>query len=255
MVSNKVVQVLAAMGVCLITSACMAQPQDDHNPQPQAVHANRPFKEGYKRATHYHGINAPNGQLKDQLEPLERKAVAGDTKAAASLYAALVGCKTMNDSVKVNFNKQCAGVTSFDMDSSGKWLTIAAQGGDADAQYAFAAGGYEQVIGSDISSTQGQARYEAYRSSARDYLIGLSQQCNIDAVAQISRDAWSNGPMFGGKAAPAIAYEYAVINSMLSSDATHSDQLVRALEGKLSSSDNVFALREKAAKFVDQYCK
>jgi hypothetical protein len=230
------------------------QPQDEHNPQPQAIYARPAVKLAYSKATHYHGINAPDGQLIDSYDSLAHQANAGDMKAAASLYAGLAGCKTLSASPnKDNFTQRCAGITAENMASAGSWLELAAKSGNADAQYTYAAGDYEQIVGADITSDAGKVRYAAYLSTARSYLENLSHQCNVDAIAQISRDAWSNGPLFGGKGSVGIAYTYAVIHSEVSN--SPDDNTVQAMEAKLPSSENVPELRRNAEAFVRQYCQ
>jgi len=253
MVNNKAVRFLFAACGCLLTTACIAQPQDDLHPQPQAAGIPPPHKAEFKKATHYHGINAPAGQLKDSLDQLEAKASAGDAKAAATLFAGLNQCISMNGATKVDFNNHCAGISQFDMDSAGKWLTVAAEGGNADAQYTYAAGGYEQVIGAIGSDAKSKTQLENYVATSRTYLINLAQQCNFDAIGEIAKDASTNGLLFGTD--QETGYKYAVVESIISRDTTAGDWLVPKLEGKLTSQSHVPNLRRDAIQFVHQYCE
>ena len=239
----------------MLTAACMAHPQDEANPQPQSIYAKPAIKSGFKKATRYHGINAPDGQLKDSLDRLEREANAGDSKAAASVYAGLVACKTMSlSTVKIDFNNRCAGVSDAEMAASGQWIEQAAREGNPAAQYVYASTGFEEIVGKDVTSDAGKSAYQNYVVTARKYLNDLSHQCNVDAINQISRDAWSGGSLFGGRDAAATAYTYAVIYTTVG-NADNSDKLLAALEGKLSPSDNAAQLRQSAESFVHQYCQ
>ena len=123
--------------------------QDGHpRDQPQAAGGVLPYRQDFKRVTHYRGLDAPPGQLASSLPSLKEKAAAGDVAAAAALYAGLAQCRGMLDQhASVYFSQRCEGVSDDDLAAAGKWLVAAAEGGNKDAQYIYAAAGVETIVG------------------------------------------------------------------------------------------------------------
>lgn len=209
-----------------------------------------PYKVQYTRVTDFGSIPVPQGQLKDQLEILKRKAVGGDGAAAAELYAALGGCGTLRAANRARFDEVCRGITQADVDEMGRWLILAAQLGNPAAQYSYAAGGMGQLYSDPLYGLKHPEVVKAYRAQARAYLEGFASQCHFNSIAAIARDAANDGLLYGDD--PDVGYKFQVVLNTISTTPNLAREA--ALEVGIDPK-KLFSLRGEAASFVDQHCK
>jgi hypothetical protein len=209
------------------------------------------YKPQYTRASDVTSIPAPEGQLKDQLNDLKNKALGGNAYAAAEIYAGLGRCSTLaraNDTIR--FDAYCKGITKSDVDEQSRWLVMAAQMGNAAAQYSFAAGGIGQMSTDPQYALKHPEAVKVYRDQARRYLEGLASQCNVSAIATIADDASTDGFLYGDD--PSTGYKYQVALNTIRNTPDASKEA--ALQAKVDP-QKVFSLRRDALFFVNQRCQ
>lgn len=213
-----------------------------------------PYSAAFTRATHIHSLPIATGKVSDQLPALRNRAEAGDAKAAATIYASLVQCRALSTSVTTkDTTGNCNGLTAADTAEAGKWLEMAAARGDADAQYAYAAGGFDDVLGEQRAESD-PAALNHYVSNAKQYLTGLAEQCNFDAIGALATAYGKDGLVFGKDANQ--AYTYLVIKQTLARVPNKYDASYQAyLEKNITAPATVASLRQEASSFVTQHCR
>jgi len=211
----------------------------------------RHYKEQYSRVTAAGSIEPPQGQLKDQLDALKQRALSGDANAAAAIYAGLGGCSTLRGSGDVaQFEMSCHGITKDDTAEEGKWLALAAELGNRDAQYNFAAGGLSLLVGSSFTAIKHPEAVQAYRARSKQYLEVLASQCNASAIATIVQDAGGGGLLYGDQ--PEHAYKYRVVLNTISKIPDDAEE--KRFEADVDPT-KLFGLRREALSFVETNCK
>jgi hypothetical protein len=248
----------AIVASMLLFAASATLAQQSSYVQPQALGVPPSFNPIFTRATQIHGIDTPTGELVGNLARLKQKALAGDSQASAQLYAGLSECKGVFKQPKSPFyHEHCVGITQADLDESGKWLDLAAEKGSKEAQYGYAVGGFDDIVGVQ-NAKKNSALFSAYKSNSKKYLLGLASECNYDAIAAIASSASTNGLIFGDD--PVTGYKYLLVQKTITRQAqtatsSLSDQYQQTLENKISSKSVLSATQQEALIFVNQYCK
>ncbi len=236
----------------LVISACFAQTMASSSVQHQEAGTPPSYKSIYTRATEMRSINPPAGQLINSLPSLKEKALSGDANAAAQIYAGLSQCSGFSALVnKAQFKQQCAKITAEDMQQKGRWLKIAAENGDADAQYIYATSGYEDIVTAQASEQDHSQSAVNYKTKSQEYLIHLSEQCHYDAIAEIGMDALNGSAVFPKD--PKLSYKYFAIQSLLARDDVSSRKNMDFIQHDLISNE-IFDLRQQAQAFVAKHC-
>jgi hypothetical protein len=242
------------LGLLLATSAfstsCFAQHVRD---QSASMHPS--FNAGYGRATWIVGIDFPEGQLAASLPSLEKKALAGDGNAAAAIYAGFSNCRSLRamPAYKQREEQQCAGIDAQEISEIGKWLSLAATLGNSEAQYAYATGGMDDLVGAQ-NAQKHRELYEAYKQTSQKYLMDLAKRCNIDAIGAIVLDPAMGGLVFGKD--PVRTYRYLLIQDMLLSGAAAKDAALKgALEREIGSAPVIGDAQGEATSLVNEYCR
>lgn len=209
------------------------------------------YKEDYHRISFTGSLSPPKEPLKNVLSSLEEKAENGDASAAASIYMGLVSCSTLRSpDSQEKFQAYCGNITSGQIDSRGRWLALAAKLGNTSAQYSYAAGGVNSVIGSALKALKHPDEVAEYREQAKSYYEALALQCNVDAMGAMVSDASRDGLIYGDN--PELAYKFTVVLNTLS---THPDlEREHDLEAKIDP-QRVFGVRSDAAVFVTEHCQ
>jgi hypothetical protein len=225
----------------------------------KAAEGMRPeYSSAFSRATESVGVDAVDGQLAGQLPHLRERAAKGDVTAAMQLFVSLGACQAMasrpsSPSDAADFAAHCAGVTADDMSEVGKWLELSAELGNAYAQYSYAQGGFDYVLGLERAKKD-PAALAAYAAKSKAYLYGLAKQCNIDAIGALARDLGRDGLVFRKDVDQ--AYKYLVISQTIARVSfSYGAQNRAELEKQISPASRVVELRSEAAVFVEQYCR
>lgn len=239
---------IACLFLVLVTASAVSFAE---NPQPQAIGIPPPYKAVFTKATHTRGIDAPNGQLIDAISQLAQRASAGDGHAAAQIYAGLSACKSFKDRQSPDFGSQCTGITDEDLANKGKWLAIAASLGDEEAQYAYAVGGFDDIVGVQDPQKHPDV-FKSYQSKSREYLLGMADRCNFDAIAAIGLSGGSGGLIFGADAA--TAYTFQLIKEQLANRIFEEDMRNRAHMESVLSGAVIASDQRAASEFVLDHC-
>ncbi|PXV56887.1 hypothetical protein SAMN04487785_10910 [Dyella jiangningensis] len=238
--------------VCLflasLTASTVSLAQD---PQPQSVGVAPPYKAVFTKAHGIRGIDAPTGELSDSIQQLAKRAAVGDGHAAAQIYAGLSACQALKNRQSLSYGSHCSGITNDDLASTGKWLDLAASLGDGEAQYAYAVGGFDAVVGVQNAQKHPE-QFKAYQARAKQYLLDLADECNFDAISMIASSGGSDGIVFGSDAS--TAYKFQLVREQLITGPQNIDRTYRShLESKLTGMQVDDAQRE-ATKFILHHC-
>ncbi|GGA40674.1 hypothetical protein [Dyella nitratireducens] len=248
---------LAAISSALfILTASIASAQQPSSAQTPAHGVPNETDSSFSKATQIHGIGIPPGQLVASLPDLKQQASIGNAQAAAKLAAALLMCNAQASRSTADsfYQEHCVGLTPEDINERGKWLSVAASGGDVEAQYGYAQGGQSAIVGTQLDGGS-PVTLSVYKENARKYLLGLAQKCNIDAISLIALDGRRNGMFFGNE--PDTSYKFLLVyeaiarKPMVGSIAADQKQL----EDKIASGTALSSARQEADAFVNEYCK
>ena len=196
-----------------------------------------------------------DGQLASQLPHLKELAQQGNVTAAAQLYTSLAQCEGLAAYYPKStaLANHCSGITSDDTAQVGRWLEIAAELGNTAAQYGYAEGGFDYVLGVK-QAQKDPAALDAYVEKSRSYLDGLARQCNFDAIAALAKEQGQDGLVY--KKNVDQAYEFLVIKQTIARVPSGADAAYQAqLDGQILPASKIASLRQDASSFVTQYCR
>ena len=223
--------------------------------QKQAIGFPHPYSSVFTRASQSVGVDPVDGQLAEQLPQLKVRAQQGDATAAAQIYTSLAQCAGLqaNYPKSTDLAARCSGITSDDTSQIGKWLGLAAELGNSAAQYGYAVGGFDYVLGAQ-EAQRNQAALDAYVEKSKGYLDGLARQCNFDAISALAKEQGRNGLLY--KKNVDQAYKFLVIKQTIAGAPASADAAYQAqLEGEISPASKIASLRRDASSFVTQYCR
>jgi hypothetical protein len=244
--------ILSALALALVSSAAIATSPTG---QKQAEGLPPEYSSAFTRATQAAGVDAVDGQLAGQLPHLKELAQQGDVTAAAQLFTSLAECDAWAtySPTSAYSAAHCAGITRDDMSQVGKWLGVAAELGNTYAQYAYAHGGFDYVLGLE-KAKKDPAALDAYARKSKAYLDGLARQCNFDGIGGLARDLGRDGLVF--KKDVDEAYKFLVVEQTIARVPSSANAVYQAeLEGQISPASKIVSLRQDALAFVDQYCR
>ncbi len=244
--------VLSALALVLASSGAIATSPTG---QREAMGLPHPYSSVFSRATQAVGVDAVDGQLASQLPHLKELAQEGDVAAASQIYTSLAQCEGLaaNYPKSAALAAHCSGITSDDTSQVGKWLEVAAELGNTAAQYGYAEGGFDYVLGVQ-QAERNPAALDAYVEKAKAYLDGLARQCNFDAIAALAKEQGEDGLVY--KKSVDQAYKFVVIKQTISRAPSGADAVYQArLEDQISSASKIASLRQDASSFVTQYCR
>jgi len=238
--------------VCLLLASVTASAASfAQDRQPQSIGVPAPYKAVFTKANSTRGIDVPAGQLYDSIQQLAKRAAAGDGHAAAQIYAGLSACQALKNRQSLSYGSHCSGITNDDLANTGKWLDMAASLGDREAQYAYAVGGFDAVVGVQNAQKHPE-QFKAYQAKAKQYLLGLADECNFDAISSIASSGGSDGLVFG--ADPTTAYQFQLVREQLVNGPQSIDRDYRGhLERKLTGAQ-VDSGQRAASQFVAHHC-
>lgn len=210
---------------------------------------------------------APDGPAAGVLQQLTPLALSGDANAALKLYMTLSRCEEAlhqpsdldrlselmtADDMKILKAKQlameldCATVAS-ELKSRGRWLELAAQAGDLQAQLLYSVDA-EALLGTRRDILKNPDAVKQYRDRATGYLKSLAARGSIDAMLQLS-STYESGVLLERNDVLALAYLQAA--SFSDPDAAYLD-LSAPIKARLSHLQQAQAMR--FAKDLHQSC-
>jgi hypothetical protein len=250
--------IFSALALALVSGAAIAADADvttSPTGQKAAIGLPHPYSSAFTRATQARGVDAVDGQLAAHLPQLKQLAQQGDVTAAVLLFYSLAQCHALaaDFPTSQNFADHCTGVSKDDMSQLGKWLETAAELGNEGAQYDYAMGGFDYVLGMK-QAEKDSAALKAYVEKSRSYLDGLSKQCNFDAIASLSKEQRLGGLVYTKNVDQ--AYKFLVIKQTIARTPSNEDAAYAAqLEGEISPGSKIISLRKDASSFVTAYCR
>lgn len=142
----------AISSALFILTASIASAQQPSSVQTLADSVPSETDSSFSKATQIHGIKIPPGQLVASLPDLKQQASLGNAQAAAKLAAALLMCNAQASRSTADsfYQEHCMGLTPEDISERGKWLSVAASGGDVEAQYGYAQSGPSTIVGTQL---------------------------------------------------------------------------------------------------------
>jgi hypothetical protein len=147
----------------------------------------------------------------------------------------------------------CRGITSGDTSEVGRWLEVAANLGNTAAQYGYAVGGFDYVLGVQHAE-KNPAALNAYVAKSKAYLDGLAKHCNFDAIGALATEQGRGGLVY--KKDVDQAYKFFVIKRTIARVPSDADAASQSqLEAQISPASKIASLRQDASSFVAQYCR
>jgi hypothetical protein len=225
-----------------------------------------------RRAKPTRSITPTNGPIKPLLDDLKAKVTAGDDAAALQLYVDLQTCRDVlkrgeeftrmkgqnipeeiRESTRESIARELDNCRGIGIEETGdilKWLEMAAQRGNAQAQIMWI-DSYLDERGGSVWMIQHPEDIQAYKQQAMNYLNDLAGRCSPDALSMLFWEYSSKGILT--KKNSYLAYKYAILYNKISPGSIRESEL-SDLSRQLSSAQ-VQELNDSANAFHRSHCE